>query len=365
MDHSVIETNNVTAPSPMEGDGAYNRNSGVQAAGSLHAVSLFENAAQVVDLEEGSHPILIADYGSSQGRNSFGPMSAAILSLRKRTDEERAISVVHTDLPGNDFSELFRTLNTDERSYIRAHPGTFASAVGRSFYEQILPSESVTLGWSSWAVQWLSRTPCPIPDHVQVAYSQDQDTETAYARQSAEDWRTFLLHRAAELRPGGRLVVLTMGLTDDGEYGYRPLLDAMYSSLMQMVDEGHLRQEELRQMAVPTVSRSLADLTSPFDGEVFAGLSVEHVNVFLGHDSIWEKYQNDRDPHAFGAQWAAFSRASVLPTLAAALLGNDDNRTKYFLDQVEAGMANRLATNPQIMQIPLGVISLVKKTPGH
>jgi hypothetical protein len=29
----------------------------------------------------------------------------------------------------------------------------FPSAVGRSFYQQILPSGSVTLDWSSWVVQ--------------------------------------------------------------------------------------------------------------------------------------------------------------------------------------------------------------------
>jgi hypothetical protein len=70
-----------------------------------------------------------------------------------------ARSVVHTDLPGNDFSALFQTLADDPESYLRGDPAVFASAVGRSFYEQILPAGSVTLGWSSWAVQWLSRVP--------------------------------------------------------------------------------------------------------------------------------------------------------------------------------------------------------------
>jgi hypothetical protein len=83
------------------------------------------------------------------------------------------ISVVHTDLPGNDFSSLFKTLDADPESYFHVDSATFASAAGRSFYRQILPSGSVTLGWSSWAVQWLSRTPAPISDHLHVAYSRD------------------------------------------------------------------------------------------------------------------------------------------------------------------------------------------------
>ena len=107
--------------------------------------------------------------------------------------------------------------------------------MGRSFYRQILPAGSVTLGWSAWAVQWLSRTPCAIPDQVQVAYSRDPAAKAAFARQAEEDWRTFLTHRASELCPGGRLVVLTMALTETGDFGYRAVLEAMNESLRELV----------------------------------------------------------------------------------------------------------------------------------
>jgi SAM dependent carboxyl methyltransferase len=75
----------------------------------------------------------------------------AIGILRERLEPERAISVVHTDLPDNDFTALFRTLAADPNSYLRGNSEVFALAVGRSFYEQILPASSVTLAWSSWA----------------------------------------------------------------------------------------------------------------------------------------------------------------------------------------------------------------------
>ena len=129
---------------------------------------------------------------------------------------------MHTDLPNSDFEALFEMLENDPASYLRGDPAAFASAVGRSFYQQILPSESVTLGWTSWAVQWLSRTPGPMPDQVQVAYSKDAAARAAYSRQAAEDWRAFLVHRGRELRPGGRLVVLTMAIDDNSDFGYGP-----------------------------------------------------------------------------------------------------------------------------------------------
>ena len=51
----------------MEGHGAYNRSSRVQATGSSPAVPSLEKAARQVDLAAPPEPIVIADYGSSQG----------------------------------------------------------------------------------------------------------------------------------------------------------------------------------------------------------------------------------------------------------------------------------------------------------
>ncbi len=130
-------------PAPMEGHGAYNRNSRVQAAGLSSAIPMLGEAASEVALAPGPEPIVIADYGSSEGHNSLLPMAEAIGALRKRVGAARAISVVHTDLPSSDFSGLFETLASDPASNLRDDPCAFASAVGRSFYEQLLPSGSV------------------------------------------------------------------------------------------------------------------------------------------------------------------------------------------------------------------------------
>ena len=62
----------------MEGRGVYNRSSRVQAAGLSPAVPLLEQAARTVALPAAPEPIVIVDYGSSEGHNSFGPLAAAI-----------------------------------------------------------------------------------------------------------------------------------------------------------------------------------------------------------------------------------------------------------------------------------------------
>jgi hypothetical protein len=228
-------------------------------------------------------------------------MTVAIGALRQRLGQERSLFVFHTDLPGNDFAALFETLAADPDSYLRNDSAAFAAPIGRSYYAQILPECSVTLGWSSWAIQWLSRTRAEIPDQVQVAFSRDPTARSEFAKQAAEDWQKFLSMRSRELRPGGRLVVLTMATDDAGDFGYRPLLEAIYATLGDMVDEGLIRAEELRRMAIPTVARSRAQFSDPFaKSGRFEDLTIERLEVFDGEDRIWAQFETNGDAQAFG-----------------------------------------------------------------
>ena len=191
----------------MEGNGAYNRHSALPAGGAALALPLLEKAVQSLELDGGEQPIVIADYGSSQGRNSLLPVRSAIRVLRRRIGTHRAVSVFHVDLPANDFSTLFAVLNTDQDRYVLDEPNVFPAAIGRSFYGSVLPPGSVHLGWSSYAAMWLSQIPTLIPGHFFPAHSAGT-IRSEFDRQGAKDWEAFLSLRAKELRPGGRLVVV-------------------------------------------------------------------------------------------------------------------------------------------------------------
>jgi len=90
--------------SVMEGKGFYNRNAAIPAAGGVLALPLLEQAARLINLETGDRPIVIADYGSSEGKNSLAPMRAAIAVLRTRAGYRRPIFVYHADLPYQSWS---------------------------------------------------------------------------------------------------------------------------------------------------------------------------------------------------------------------------------------------------------------------
>lgn len=356
------ESSVVVRPQPMD-SGYYTAGSRLQAAGLRPAIALFEQAARVVPLPQAPQPIAIADYGAATAHNSLLPICAALAVLRTRTTREHSVLVAHTDVPDNDFTAMFRTLTDDPDSYLRKDAAAFASAVGRSFYSQILPSNSVTLGWSSYAIQWLSRVPAVVPDHLQVAHSAEEPVRAAYARQAAHDWHEFVAFRGRELCPGGRLVVMTMGIGDDGEYGYRPLLAAMTDALAELAGAGLVREDELQRMTIPTVGRRAADFMAPFaPSGRFERLEIEHLQIFDGEDRFFAQYRADKDAKAFGRNWGQFARASVFATMLGALDGGrEDPRAGQFADRLEAGIAARMAAAPEQTQIPLAHLVLHKR----
>ena len=284
------ESSVVVRPQPKD-SGSYSAASRLQAAGLRRATTLFEQAARVVPLPRSPRPIVIADYGAATGHNSLLPIGAALAAVRKRTRPEHSVLVTHTDVPDNDFTALFRTLAEDPDSYLKKDAACFASAVGRSYYTQIVPSNSVNLAWSAWSVQWLARTPTPVPDHVVVALSRDDAVRAAYQKQAARDWHEFVAFRGRELSPGGRLVVMTMGLGEDGDFGYGPLLDAVAETLTDLVARGVLIEDEARALTIPVVGRRERDFLSPFaPSGTFEKLTVEHLEVFDAEDRFWAQY---------------------------------------------------------------------------
>lgn len=76
----------------MEGKGAYNEHAKRQVAGIALALPLLEKAVSSVELDTGDQPVVIADYVSSQGKNSLVPMQVAIGSLRQRLGPSTAIT---------------------------------------------------------------------------------------------------------------------------------------------------------------------------------------------------------------------------------------------------------------------------------
>jgi hypothetical protein len=119
----------------------YNSNSSPQLSAIESSIPFIRQAIDVLDVIPSSSPLIIADFGSAQGANSVCAMKSIIEYLQESQKDVRLPLVIHNDLPTNDWTALFNILS-DENSY-------FGLACGRSFYDQCLPSNSVTIAYSS------------------------------------------------------------------------------------------------------------------------------------------------------------------------------------------------------------------------
>lgn len=116
--------------------------------------------------------------------------------------------------------------------------------------------------------------------------------------------------------------------------------------------------DERARMAIPTVGRSRDELLAPFAAGPLDGLALRRTEVFAAEDRIWETFHADGDAAAFGARWTAFCRASVFPTLAAAIA--DPARRAAFFERTAADLVERLAAAPAPANVPLARIEFAK-----
>jgi SAM dependent carboxyl methyltransferase len=347
----------------MEGKGAYNQHAKLPGGGAALAVPFLEEAAQKVALDPANQPIFIADYGSSQGKNSLAPMQIALRALRLRLAPDRAVFVFHIDQPSNDFNSLFEVLSSDPDRYALNDSNAFPCAIGRSFYEQVLPSESVHLGWSSYAAVWLTCAPSPVPGHF-MPLRGSSAVRDAWGKQAAADWELFLSLRARELRPGGRLVVALPARSEEGPTGFEHIMDHANDALGDMANDGEIEREERERMVVRTYPRQKSELMAPFLREgKFRDLKVEHCEVFPLPDGAWPDYERDGNGKALAARHALFFRSIFMPSLASALSKvreGDVEALNTFADRLQERMTQRLAAKPTPLNSFAEVMVLAK-----
>jgi SAM dependent carboxyl methyltransferase len=344
----------------MEGKGAYNRHSLIPSAGGALALPHLRRAIADTPLGPGDSPIVVADYGSSQGLNSLAPIRLVVEAIRGRAGVDRPIFVYHNDQPSNDFNSLFDVLDKSPDGYSRGDQNVFPCAIGRSFYESILPADSVHLGWSSYAAMWISRVPAPIPGHFIFARTTGE-VRAAWARQGLEDWSRFLSLRGRELKPGGHLVISMPGADDDGRSVFDVIMDHANGELEAMVEEGAITADEWGRMALNVWPRRRAELVAPFgDDGRFGSLVLMESETCVLRDPAWDAYEADGDKAALATKRAMFFRSVFSPTLASYLNNANAVAETKFADRLTLGLQRRLAVDPTPMHSLVQVVVVAK-----
>lgn len=296
----------------MAGDGYYNEHSPQQGAIAVASADALRRA--VAALPRTVTASVIADYGCSQGANSIAPIRTILDALAERGAPASSWQVVHTDLPANDWSTLFATV-FGPGSYLRPGEAVYPSAIGRSFYEPLLPEGSVAVGWSGTSALWLSGRPEVGPGNVFSPLATGED-HRRWAEAAASDWREFLTLRSRELAPGGRLVITSLQWSD----AYPPFLRLIHDAIRSAAAAGAISRSEADAMTVPTYQRTREEIEAPF-AEPPSGLDLvidEHTS-FVAPDPAFAAYGDHGDVERFAVDETAQIRGWSGPSLAAAL----------------------------------------------
>jgi SAM-dependent methyltransferase len=178
--------------------------------------------------------------------------------------------VTYTDLPSNDFSALFKNLlgfgSSGANTFLTDIENVFVNACGIGFHEQLLPNETLDIGFSATAMHYISEKPCTINDHVHMVGASG-DSLAAFAQQAKRNWEDLLLARSRELRPGGRLVILNFGIDEQGRYlgntGGINMFDTFAELWSNMRKEDIITSDEFKNTGFPQYYRTVEEFCAP------------------------------------------------------------------------------------------------------
>ncbi len=268
------------------------------------------------------------DYGCGPGHSALDSV-APVIETYRRIDPGGSIVIRHSDQAGNDWNSLLALVFGPE-GYQRKATAIRTETVPGSFYTQLAASGSVALGTCFAASHWLSRTlSLYSPGTVWFADLQGE-ARAELAALARADWTRFLRCRAAELRPGGMLVVSTLGaVPDDNEMNgvrvsARRLYRAIFDVANEMVINGSLEASALDRFVFPlwfpTADEACAPIHEEPDlKEAFEIIEASVTPAPVHPEDVYEDSLGD--PATYARLYAGYIRGFGESTLRLHLFG--------------------------------------------
>lgn len=295
----------------MKAAGHYDAHSEYQQRVIEAGEPLIREMIAAADVDPAGGAFTIADYGAGTGATSVHAVKTAVAALREGASDLPVLAV-HNDVPTSDFTQLFRNIAGPD-GYLDLPGGpVYPAAVAGSFFAQVLPHASVHAGMCSNASHWFREQPrLSTPDGMYLSDA----TGTAraeLAERAATDWRAFLASRAAELAPGGHLLVQGIGTTGEHVSSAR-LLRVMWEVAVGLAGDGLLDRDTLDLYVFPVYCRTAEEVQATGLLDVVSCVVDEVSNPY------WEALERDGDRQAYAQAYVEFVRAFAEPTMLANL----------------------------------------------
>ena len=291
----------------MSGGGLYS----LATIGARHVIDaatpLVVDAIDSLPPESLEHGFTLSDMGTADAGTSLSMVARAIEAVRER-DAGVPVTVVYSDQPRNDFNALITNVYGlgPFETYLDRHENVFPLVSGTTFYRQIVPAGSLNIGFSATAMHWLSSKVCNISNHVQAVGAEGEEL-AAFREQARRDWQQILLHRAAELKPGGKLVLINFARDEQGRYlgntGGVNMFDTFNAIWQSFLEQQRITRDEYENMTLPqyynTVEEFSAPLTDPGDPVYRSGLRLEHIDTRIVPCPFAESFKQHGDAVRF------------------------------------------------------------------
>lgn len=297
-----------------------------------------------------------SDMGTADAGTSLGMIGKAIAAVRKRA-ADTPVSIVYSDQPRNDFNALITNVYGlgPFDSYLENHDRVYPLISGTSFYKQILPDQSLDIGFSATAMHWLSDKVCNISNHVQAVGAEGEELE-AFRRQAHSDWRQILLHRARELKPGGKLVLINFARDEQGRYlgntGGINMFDTFNRIWQEFLDQGRISADEYEGMTLPQYYNSVEEFSAPLvdknDAVYQSGLRLEHINTAIVKCPYAEDFRQHGDAARFAENYIPTIRSWNESIFFNALSGDRTQaQRREIIEDYYNSYKSRVRENPQ------------------
>ena len=295
----------------MSGGGQYS----LATVGARHVIEaatpMVLDAIEALALQSIEAGFTISDMGTADAGTSLSMISGVIDAVSARVPQA-PITVIYSDQPRNDFNALIANVYGlgSFDSYLERRDDIFPLVSGTSFYRQIVPSGTLDIGFSATAMHWLSSKVCNISNHVQAVGAEGEEL-AAYRQQAHSDWRQILLHRARELKPGGKLVLINFARDEKGRYlgntdGIN-MFDTFNRIWLDFLADKRISREEYNNMTLPqyynTVEEFSAPLLDPDEAVYQAGLRLDHIETRIVKCPYAKSYSQHGDAQRFAEDY--------------------------------------------------------------
>ncbi len=244
----------------------------------------------------------------------------------------------------NDFNQLFRNVAEGYASAVDS--SIYVSAVGGSFFTQIIPSQTVHLGMCSNAAHWFRSQPkVEVPEGMFFSDSR-RAARKRLVREAADDWLAFLEARAAEIVPGGRMLVQGIATVEEEDgtekVSAAELLQLMWEVTCAMAEDGLLDKSRLVSYIFPVYCRSKDEAIAPMlpGGPREKEFEVVLTQISKVANPYWELFQRDGDAGAYAQGYVQFVRAFAESTMMKHLFGDAPALCDEFFHRCEAAIAS-------------------------